>query len=280
MVPIEARLQFDRDGYALAQGLFNADEVQHYIHYFMAMRDRGGDNWAEGGVDFTSEDSLKQYPRLLQPHRGDKVAFDYMIDARIREWMFALLDEEPLGVQTMVYFKPPLSRGQALHQDQRYLQVEPGTCVAAWLALDDCDLENGCMSVVPGSHRLPLLCPRESDPNKSWTGDEVPVPPGMTEVPMVMRAGDVLFFNGQLIHGSGRNDSPHRFRRIIVGHYIAAAAEKVGEYYFPVYDFDGNEVTGIVTNKEGNGPCGVAREEHGKVVFDMVGQIEAATAAH
>src|SRR3712207_7227872 len=55
------------------------------------------------------------------------------------------------------------SRGQALHQDQSYLRVQPGTCMAAWLALDRCDEENGCMQVIPGSHTWPLLCTVEAD---------------------------------------------------------------------------------------------------------------------
>jgi len=38
------------------------------------------------------------------------------------------------------------SRGQAFHQDNFYLRVKPGTCVAAWVAVDDADEENGSIS--------------------------------------------------------------------------------------------------------------------------------------
>ena len=44
-----------------------------------------------------------------------------------------LLGNEPYAAQTMVYFKPAGSRGQALHQDNYYLRVHPGTCMAAWM---------------------------------------------------------------------------------------------------------------------------------------------------
>ncbi len=68
----------------------------------------------------------------------------------------------------------PSGSGQALHQDQYYLHVRPGTCMAAWLALDPCDEENGCLRVVPGSHTLPVLCAERADTQVSFTDVTVP----------------------------------------------------------------------------------------------------------
>jgi phytanoyl-CoA hydroxylase len=266
---------YGRNGFFKAPGLFGTDETRALADYFTAMVERGGDGWAEGGVDHGSSDPLRRYPRLLQPHRGDDVAFRFMVDDRIRIRLTSLLGEEPLAVQTMVYFKPPGAKGQALHQDQRYLRVEPGTCMAAWLALDDCDEENGCLEVVPGSHRLPMLCPGTSDPTQSFTGDQVPIPPGMRPTHVPMKAGDVLFFNGSLIHGSGPNHSPERFRRIIVGHYIVAEAQKVARYYFPVYRMDGSVVE--LDASTPGGPCGVFRADG---ELEMTGEVEEAAGAH
>ena len=147
---------YAENGYLVVRGLFNANECDFWCQYFTDMVERGGDGWAEGGVDPSHEDPLKRYPRLLQPHRGDKVAFDYMVDARINRYLTSFYDREPLAVQTMVYFKPPGARGQALHQDNRYLQAEPGTCMAAWLALEDIDDENGCKTLAtPGASATP-----------------------------------------------------------------------------------------------------------------------------
>lgn len=272
--------QYRREGYVLEPGLFSKEETTKLREYFTDMVERGGDGWAEGGVDQTSDDPLKRYPRLLQPHRADQVAMDFMVDDRIRQWLTAFYEREPYAVQTMIYFKPPGARGQALHQDQRYLRAEPGTCMAAWLALEDIDEENGCMSVVPGTQGIPMLCPGTADTAMSFTGDQVPLPQDCNPVPMVMKEGDVLFFNGSLVHGSGPNNSDTRFRRIIVGHYIEGVAEKVAHYYFPVYRFDGSEVEGLEENPWGGGPCGVLVDKDGKQVIEMTGDMEAATAAH
>ena len=273
----DATAEFQANGYAIARGLFSADEVAHLKSYFMDMVERGGDGWAEGGVHPDHADPLKRYPRLLQPHRGDDVAMNYMVDARINTWLSALLGREPFAVQTMVYFKPPGARGQALHQDNRYLKVEPGTCVAAWMALDRCDEENGCLEVVPGSHKLDMVCPVPSDMSQSFTGETVPVPPGMSTRMVPLEPGDVLFFNGSLIHGSPPNRSD-RFRTIIVGHYIEGDAEQVAEYYFPVYRMDGSTVE-IERSPDGQ-PCGVFVEREGESMFELTGSVGAAKAAH
>src|SRR5476651_2512636 len=112
---------FASDGYAIARGLFSPEECLRIADYFTDMVERGGDGWAEGAVDPKHPDPLKRYPRLLQPHRGDDVAFGFMIDPRVREHLTAAAGAEPCGVQTMVYFKPPGARGQNLHQDNMYL---------------------------------------------------------------------------------------------------------------------------------------------------------------
>ncbi len=271
---------YRREGYVLEPGLFSKEETTMLRNYFTEMVERGGDGWAEGGVDRESDDPLKRYPRLLQPHRGDDVAMDFMVDDRIRQWLTAFYEREPYPVQTMIYFKPPGARGQALHQDQRYLRAEPGTCMAAWLALEDIDEENGCMSIVPGTQGIPMLCPGSADATLSFTGDQVPLPRDSEAIPMRMKEGDVLFFNGSLVHGSGPNMSDTRFRRIIVGHYIEGGAEKVAHYYFPVYRFDRSTVDGISENPWGGGPCGMLVDKDGKEVIEMTGDMAAATAAH
>ena len=278
MFQADPKTEFDTRGFAIAEGLFSPEEVKSLIDHFMAMHDRGGDGWAEGSVDMNDPDPLRRYPRLLQPHRGDAVSMDYMTDPRINQWLTKLLGREPYAVQTMVYFKPAGARGQALHQDQRYLCVEPGTCVAAWLALDDCDEENGCLTVVPRTQNFPMLCPIPSDITESFTGETVPVPDGYAPEAVRMKSGDVLFFNGSLIHGSLPNRSQDRFRRIIVGHYIVGEAHSVAKYYHPVYRMDGSQVELNVTVD--GGKCGTFVEEGGEQVFRLEGTIEGALRAH
>jgi ectoine hydroxylase-related dioxygenase (phytanoyl-CoA dioxygenase family) len=169
----------------------------------------------------------------------------------------------------MLYFKPPGARGQALHQDNFYLRAQPGTCIAAWMALDDCDEANGCLQVVPSSHAWPLLCSQKANTNLSFTDVTVPIPAEAQVLPVVMEAGDVLFFNGQIVHGSYPNTTQNRFRRSLIGHYIEGQAEQVAQFYHPALRMDGSLLT--LNISQGGGTCGIWVEQNGEPVIEMTG---------
>jgi ectoine hydroxylase-related dioxygenase (phytanoyl-CoA dioxygenase family) len=255
------------NGYYLARRIFSDEEVAHLREHYMRLREAGSYPGDFGGVAPTSNDPLKRYPRMIHMHRWDEASLRWMIDPRLNACMTALLRREPFAVQTMLYFKPAGARGQALHQDQYYLRVRPGTCMAAWLALDPCDEENGCLQVVPGSQDLPVLCTTKADTSISFTDVMVPVPDGISAVPVCMEAGDVFFFNGSVIHGSFPNVSRDRFRRALIGHYVAGEAEVVAQFYHPVLRMDGTEVELGVS--QGGGACGVWRERDGRPVVEL-----------
>jgi len=213
---------------------------------------------------YSQDDPLAFYPRMMMPHLHDELAvgplaLQYMIDPRFRPYLSALLDGEPVGVQTMFYFKPPGARGQELHQDNFYLRVKPGTCAAAWIALDDADEENGGMMVVPGTVNYQIVCPESADAATSFTTDFVRPPEGTEAVAVDLKAGDVLFFNGSIIHGSTPNRSRDRFRRALICHYIPEG-HVVGRFYADrPRRFDGSIVE-VEVSPDG-GPCGTAQPD-------------------
>ena len=256
-----------QNGYVVVKGLFTADEVAAYRDHFMALRAEGpkpGDMVAETAH---SVDPLKKFPRMIHMHRWDETSLNWLLDDRLAECLTAFLGTEPLAVQTMLYFKPAGARGQALHQDNFYLRAQPGTCMAAWLALDRCDEENGCMRVVPGSHIWPVLCTMTADTSASFTDVTVPIPEDVDVVPVVMEPGDVLFFNGSLVHGSYPNTSQDRFRRSMIGHYIEDRAERVTEFDQPVLRMDGTALT--IEGVEEGGPCGVWVSRDGRSEIEV-----------
>lgn len=259
---------YRRDGYILIRGLFSGEEAATYRDHYMRLREAGKYPGDFEGVDPSSEDPLKRYPRMIHMHRWDEVSLQWLIEPRLNAVMTSLLGSEPLAAQTMLYFKPPGARGQALHQDQYYLRVKPGTCIAAWMALDRCDEANGCLMVVPGTHDLPLLCTESADTKKSFTDVTVPVPNELPVVPAIMDPGDVLFFHGQLIHGSYPNTTADRFRRALIGHYAVGVAEQIGRFYQPLLRMDGTEVT--MADSPESGRCGVWVEQDGAPVVEMV----------
>jgi phytanoyl-CoA hydroxylase len=247
---------FDRDGYAVARSLFSPEEVEEIKTEFEEIhRTQREKAWDDGIRD--PQDPLFQYPRIVHPHRFNPLARRYLLHPAVKARLTALMGEEPVATQTMYYFKPPGARGQALHQDNLYLLVEPGTCLGAWTAIDRVDRENGCMMVVPGSHRGNLLCQEkggEQLQRESFSGHVTRIPKGMKAVEVPMEPGDTLFFSGGLIHGSGPNRSKDRFRRSFIGHYAAGSLEKISKFYLPLVKMDGTDYD--VAAQIGGGACG------------------------
>ena len=97
-------------------------------------------------------------------------------------------------------------------------------------------------------------------------------------VPVVMKAGDVRFFHGQLVHGSYPTTSQDRFRRSLIGHYIVGDAQKVAEFYHPALRMDGSVVE--LEASERGGECGVWVEQDGAPVIEMVAEANQQTVLH
>ncbi len=239
--------QWQRDGYLLVIGLFETAEIDELREHFMRMQAEALDEtsplrqyYQPKSLDEADGDMLQHYPRVMHPHRFDELSMKQMLDARVGAVLESLMGAEPIAAQSMFYFKPMGARGQALHQDNFYLNVRPSTCVAAWLAIDDADPENGGMNVVPRSHEGGVLCPQMADMTQSFTTEDVGVPAGLEAVPARMKAGDVLFFGGETIHGSTPNSSKDRFRRAFICHYVPATTTAMGAGYFPLRHFDGS----------------------------------------
>lgn len=255
---------FGRDGYVVARQLLRREDVDRIRSTFMEMNKNGP---VEGLSEFkhdnmesyAASDPLRFYPRMMMPHtHADKpvgpVALHYMLLPALHGILRELFAEEPLAVQSMFYFKPPGARGQDLHQDDYYLRTKPGNCMAAWMAIDDADEENGGMVCVPGTARLDLACPERSDASLFFTTEHVEPPPGTHPVPCNLKAGDVLFFNGRVIHGSYPNTSKTRFRRALICHYVPESSSELSSWYRTPMRFDG--VMRTIAEATGGGPCG------------------------
>ena len=122
----------------------------------------------------------------------------------------------------MFFAKPPGKPGQAWHQDEAFIPTRDRSLCGAWIAIDDATVENGCLWVLPGSHKDGVLCQqREHDQPDQF--DSSPESYGFDdsiEVPVEVERGSVVFFNGYLLHRSKRNVSG-QYRRSLVNHYMS-----------------------------------------------------------
>lgn len=252
---------YERDGFIVLRSLFSQEETEALRARFMEIHRQALDEnsamrhyYQPRSLKQANGDILQHFPRIMMPHRFDAISKQYMLDQRLGKILHDLFGEEPLAAQSMLYFKPPGARGQAFHQDDFYLKTAPGHCMAAWVALDDCDAENGTLFVVPGSHTQPVLCPHAADLTKSFTTEEVDIPENIQPQEVSLVAGDVLFFNGAVIHGSTPNMTTDRFRRSFICHYVPDSMTEMSAGYYPLHRFNGESLER--SHAAGGGPCG------------------------
>ena len=99
-----------------------------------------------------------------QMHHSPGPFQEYATLPQLVEILTRLIGPDVKCVQSMFIDKPPgFGTGQPYHQDAWYPKTEPDTLMALWIALEDSDRENGCLAVIPGSHRDPVLPVEEPD---------------------------------------------------------------------------------------------------------------------
>ena len=210
--------QYRDHGFTVVRGYRDPATADAIAEHLMALRKSGPKPGDFAGQGNAADDPLNAYPRMINMGDWDDQAKAWSEVEDLVHIIATLLDDTPVLRQTMVYFKPPGSRGQGMHQDEQFINETP--LVGAWLALDDCDERNGCMQVVPGSHRCDLLPVEAADTSLSFFAGQTVLPAGMQAQPVVMRAGDLLLFTGKTIHGSLPNTTTDRFRRAFICHFV------------------------------------------------------------
>lgn len=248
---------FHEHGYCIVDGLFSEAEIQAIQDFFEEFK-RIGMSIFDGNLTYEEIDPAQRQVRAMHPHRYSEKAKAWLLHPNVAAVLKALLGEDALAAQSMYYFKPPGAKGQGMHQDNFYLVAQPATCIAAWTAIDAADLENGCLYVVPGSHREDILCPSERSKERWFDYGDSHIgkfPRDQKPIPVEVPRGSTMFFGGNLIHGSGPNRTEDRWRRTFIGHYVNETSEQVSRFYHPILNMQG-EVVSSVEEYSGGGPCG------------------------
>ncbi|HJN13683.1 MAG TPA: phytanoyl-CoA dioxygenase family protein [Pirellulaceae bacterium] len=148
-------------------------------------------------------------------HIDQRFIWDLASKARILDCIEAVMGSDILVLSTHFFCKYPMTTNKfvAWHQDVTYWGLEPPFALTAWYAVDDSDVENGCMRVIPGSHRQGVIAHGESHRvgNLLSINQEVDIDVDENDaVDLILKAGQMSIHHGHLIHGSNPNQSRRR----------------------------------------------------------------------
>ena len=219
---------FERDGYLVLERALGAAEFDDLAAE--ATRICRGELGAIPGVEpaeanASDDEVLSRYLCIHHPHKVSRIAASYLAHPAIVEVLVELIGPNVKCMQSMLFIKSSGKPGQAWHQDEDYIPTRDRSLTAAWIALDDATVENGCLWVIPGSHRHGILwAMKENDDPEFDCNDESYGFPYADDdgVPVEVSAGSVVFFNGYLLHRSLRNRATSGYRRSLVNHYMSA----------------------------------------------------------
>jgi ectoine hydroxylase-related dioxygenase (phytanoyl-CoA dioxygenase family) len=117
-------------------------------------------------------------------------------------------------------FKNPGAWGQPWHQDSLYFPFDRSPQVGLWLAASEATLENGCLHVLPGSHREPVHAHvPDRRPGANYGYFEIVDHDMSKAIPVTMKPGDLLVFHSHLMHRS--TDNVSRGRRAAMVYHAA-----------------------------------------------------------
>ena len=228
------RAAWQRDGYFMRENVFSGAENEHL--------DRVAEEVVAGERAFPQvqidrnalvRDGREQRSGI---HGMHKIHFPscYVVeflqrvrDPRLTDPIVDLLGPDILGINSLYIWKAPeIGLGFPWHQDMFYFRQRwvTETTVGTWTAVDAADRGNGCLYVIPGSHRRPIA--EHDDVEGSQQAEFKRVRNIRDEQGVALEAapGSVIWFHSHLLHKSTDNHSG-RFRRSYVAHYLSAQAE-------------------------------------------------------
>ena len=126
------------------------------------------------------------------------------------------------------FFAKPALNGTKTpwHQDGEFWPIRPLATCTVWIAVDDSTTENGCLKVIPGSHRTKALFKHEVN---RGPGLALPMELQKSEfdegqaVELVLEAGQISLHDVYLVHGSEANTSS-RSRRGMTLRYMPTSS--------------------------------------------------------
>ncbi len=194
---------YAEQGYVTGIDIFEKEEIDHYRFCFDELEAQEGREKCQIG--------------LQARHLTDEFIWRLSTDSRILDAIQAVMGEDILLLSTHFFCKypdPEAKKFVAWHQDVTYWGLEPAEAHTAWIAIDDADVENGCMQAIPKSHKDGIAMHAKSDKDGNLLSINQSIPDEYVDTSqatdMALKAGQISIHDGQLYHASNPNASNRR----------------------------------------------------------------------
>ncbi|MCA9089566.1 MAG: phytanoyl-CoA dioxygenase family protein [Planctomycetaceae bacterium] len=209
---------FEQDGYLIVRGLAEPDLCDHMravtldnVQRLIEPIEFEVDLQYPGAPESPAALGGRTVRRLLQAHGRDYVFTRWLTSPQLTGRLKQLLGPEylcPLAHHNCIMTKEPqFSSDTGWHQDIRYWSFTRPDLVNVWLALGQERAENGCLKIIPGSHREKFQRAQFDDDTFFRTDVPENQPLLSREVRAELEPGDVLFFHCRTLHAATRNYS-------------------------------------------------------------------------
>lgn len=210
--------QFQRDGFLILRGFADADQVAalravavDHLQREVAPLEYEADLHYPGAPPSRSAEGGRTVRRLLQAQGRHPAFTQWLAQPALLTRLHQLLGPEvlmPLAHHNCIMTKQPrFSSDTGWHQDIRYWNFQRPELINVWLALGAERERNGCLRIIPGSHRLALEKERFDD--AMFLREDLPDNQALLAqaVCAELDAGDVLLFHARALHAASRNFS-------------------------------------------------------------------------
>ncbi len=157
------------------------------------------------------------------------------LNKNILDAVESIIGKNILICGTTLFIKNPNERGfVSFHQDAKYIGLEPHNWVTVWVAVTDANEKNGCMKMLPGSHKEDLKTHEQKfDENNLLTRGQTITNVQLDRTdPIILKAGQVSLHHPKIVHGSGLNQSNDRRIGFVIQSYIGTNVNQViGKMY-------------------------------------------------
>ena len=218
---------YKEKGFLVAESLFDKSEVYSLIdESIKILRSKKG---SFKGIlphhDKSNLEVLSQYSAIHFPHKMSKLIKRYASDNRVASILSRVVSNNVKCMQSMLFIKGPGKLGQSWHQDEYFIPTRDKSLIGAWIAIDDATINNGCLWIVPESHNEGVILKRIKNTNQNFADEDVCDLGKFKEenaIPVEVKSGSVVFFNGYLQHMSLKNKTKSSYRKALVCHYMSA----------------------------------------------------------